>query len=383
MRLNFTLIVLSVLVLPLSAQITITEASFPEVGDTLLTYTDNLPSSLGLYPEAGEHSWNFTTLQAPAANMVVVEDASTGSAFDAFPSASLRYSSLDNVGETYYRILNGELQRLGNSSNDQINLGLELSTAYDPPYVERTAPLDYLDAKQTSSALIYAFDPADLPVNLFEGLPITPDSIRVRVTFDSYNLVNAYGTLTIPGGIYDVLREKRTETVNTRLDALVGFIGWQDITDIVVAAIDNEEITQLIGEVTTTSHYFWSNEAKEPIAIVTVNEDETEATQVVYKANTVVSTRNIIKDKPNIYAYPNPTIVNVKFHFSNLDNGNYTLRIYNLIGKELWNKNYYVNRREFVQKEDVSFLAKGAYLYSLSDSKGRTISTKRLIIIRP
>ena len=83
-----------------------------------------------------------------------------------------------------------------------------------------------------------------------------------------------------------------------------------------------------------------------------------------------------------VYAFPNPAIVNVRFEFSNLPKDTYNLTIYNIIGEQLWNKRYSIDRN-LMDKVDVSFLRKGTYLYSLSNAEGRIITTKRLVIVRP
>ena len=130
------------------------------------------------------------------------------------------------------------------------------------------------------------------------------------------DVVDAWGEMTIPGGIYDVLREKRTQISEVRLDAKVPFFGWQDITDIVVASV--EEIDEL-GADTTVTYHFFNNVSKEPIAIVTTRGVEEEVVTVEFKSSNV--TTNVQKSntqKPNIYAYPNPAIVSIRFEFTHM-----------------------------------------------------------------
>lgn len=364
-------------------QITIDESYFPEIGDTLFTAVDNMPTNIDIQPEFGEHSWNFTSLQSPFTRQRIVLSLDEGGSADQFPSADFILETSDGIGEGYYRIEDGRYEMIGYAGDDPIGLEFDLSAKFDPAYIERIAPLNLADINQNESAILYSFSPDDLPVNIFDGLPITPDSLRIRVAIDQLNFVDGWGTLTIPGGIFDVLREKRTEIRETRLDALVGFLGWQDITDIALGALGAGEIGDQLGADTIVEYHFFSNEAKETIAIVQMDDAEENVTSVEYKSLDVVNNvQDVAQLKPTVYAHPNPVIVNARFEFSNLPRDSYNLTIYNIIGERVWNKRYDIDKH-YIDKVDVSFLKKGTYLYSLSNSEGRTLVTKRLIVIRP
>ncbi len=364
------------------AQITITTDDFPVVGDTLFTAVDNLPANIDLQPTNGEHSWDFSSLQAPFTRRRVVREASQAPAAALFPNADVVMES-GTTGDGYYNVSNGRFELVGFFGTDPLGLGFEVATPFSPAYVERRAPLNSFDVNQMESALLFAFNPDDLPVDIFDQLPVTPDSLRVRVAIDRLDIVNGYGTLTIPGGIYDVLREKRTEIRETRIDAKLPFVGWNDITDIVIELVDMPELTDQLGQDTLITYHFFSNEAKEPIAVVTADADGQNVTSVEYKANDVVSNvQDLSRLKPGVYAIPNPAIVNVRFEFSNLPQGKYDLKIYNILGVEVWRKRYEINGN-FTEKVEISQLNKGTYLYSLSNERGKTIMTKRLVVVRP
>jgi hypothetical protein len=66
----------------------------------------------------------------------------------------------------------------------------------------------------------------------------------------------------------------------------------------------------------------------------------------------------------------------------NLPSGIYKVKILNILGVELWSKSYDV-QGDFMAQVDISKLRKGTYLYSLVSESGKTISTKRLIVMRP
>ena len=99
--------------------------------------------------------------------------------------------------------------------------------------------------------------------------------------------------------------------------------------------------------------------------------------------NDVINNINYInRGKADVFAYPNPAIEEVRFEFLNLKTGDYRLAIYNILGIEIWHEHYAISN-DRTAKVDLASFRKGTYLYSLLDEKGKTITTKRLIILRP
>lgn len=369
----------------LIGQISISNDYFPEAGDTIYTAIDNLPAGIDVGSPGANQTWNFNTLQAPFSRRTIYQASSSGNYFNEYPSSELLAELVENA-ESYYNVTSSRFELQGFGGSDPLGLGIEALPKYDPPLVERWATLNYEDEHSSEANISYAFSADDLPDQITDPLPITPDSFRVRLSLSREDVVDAWGTMTIPGGTYNVLREKRITQQNVRLDAKVGFFGWQDITDIVLEAVDIDEILGMdnsLGESTTIAYHFYSDEAKEAIAIVRMNPEGNSPAQVQFKGNDIISNvQNINALKPGVYAFPNPAIVNVRFEFSNLRPGNYTLRIYNILGVEVWKKKYNVNGFR-TEEVDISSLRKGTYLYSLSNERRKTLATKRLIIIRP
>ncbi len=360
------------------AQITITNENFPSAGDTLFTAVDNLPSGVSISPPGGQQSWNFTTLQSPFTRRTVLRPAAQGPGSSAFPNAHFVSALNDNL-HAYYRKTNSRVELLGLFGIDPLGLGVETVTRFSPPAISQRAPLAYGDVNESETNLSVPFSTDALPGGVLDNLPITPDSLRIRINIQRTDEVDAWGTLTIPGGVYDVLREKRTELRETRLDARIGFLPWQDITDIAAQLLNLPDL----GNSTEVSYYFWSDEALEPIAVLVMNQNESAVAQAEYKANNITTNvQSVEAMKPGVYAYPNPAIVSVRFEFNNLPAGRYKLKILNILGIEAWSRQYYINGN-LIEKVDISSLRKGTYLYSLTDERGKTITTRRLVVIRP
>lgn len=358
------------------AQITLTRDYFPKSGDTLFQATDNLPSGIEISGPGPNQRWDYTTLQAPFAQSTVILPAGEGRAAAAFPSADAVSASGGNT-EFYYHISSTRFELVGIAGYDPLNLGLNLTVQVNPPVVERRAPLRYGQQNQSSSLISVSFPADELPANILDQLPIRPDSLRLRTVFKQQGAVDAWGKLTIPGGIYDVLREKRTETTDVRIDAKLGPLPWQDITGL-LPDLGNQP------QDTVANYYYFSNESIEPIAIITTDNLTQQVTRAVFKANDEMTTglKAIPGDRPGVYAFPNPAIVNVRFEFANLPPGEYQLNIYNILGVKVWGRRYIINGSR-TEKVDISGLRKGTYLYSLTNERGKTITTRRLMVIRP
>lgn len=365
----------------LIAQITIQPFTLPQIGDTLRTAIDNLPSNISLAASGANQRWDFTSLQAPFTRQTIIKPASEGNHDKLFRAATMLIQLSENA-EIYYRSAGNASQTVfqivGFYGKDPVGFGINLLTRYTPPIVERRAPLNYKDNSRIETAILLPFSADDLPDFVLDQLPITPDSLRIRLAIERRDVVDAWGKMTIPGGIYNVLREKRTEIRETRVEAKLASLPWQDITGL----IPNSD---LAGKDTTVYYYFLSDESKEPIAIVTMDRAEKRAIRVEFKADyndPTTDIQNVKSLKPGVYAFPNPAIVNVRFEFSNLSPGNYKLTLYNILGAPVWSQRYYINGQR-IEKVDISDLRKGTYLYSLQDDNGKTVATKRLVVVRP
>ncbi len=356
-------------------QIVLTNNSFPKVGDTLFSHIDFLPGSIIITEGGANRRWDFSTLQSPFARQLEVLPAHFFEEHRYFPKANASAILQENqLG--FYKIGEQKITLMGYVGNDPLSLGLNQIVYFDPPLVEKRAPLRYHDGFQTESNLTYSFALEDLPKNEFEALPFTPDSFRVSITIDRQDYVDAWGVLLIPGGIYDVLRERRQEAKTVRLEARIGRSPWQDVTDLLPGS-------DIVGSFYSVTYYYHSNSSQNPIAVAYLDGEEKKLLNVIYKAlRTTENVQMVGSVRPGIYAYPNPAIVNVRFEFTNLQPGIYKLTIFNILGLEEWSKTYYVNGHR-TEKVNISGLRKGSYLYSLTDERGKTISTKRLIVIKP
>ncbi len=370
----------------LSAQITLSNTSFPVVGDTLRTAVDAMPGGITISAPGADQSWDFSDLQG-LARETILRPANEGQAFGDFPNANILIE-LGQAGELYYNSNNSTYELLGFFGSPLDQFDLELVAKYDPALVERRAPMDFFDNFTSGTSLLLPFSIEELPSELTDSLPFTPDSLRVRISSTQSSLVDAWGSLEIPGGTYDVLRVKEEQVQETRLDVKIGFGPfsiWQDVTDLLIGAGGGGGLGGFLGMDTTMAYSFFSNDAKEPIAVLTVNPLDDSVLTVEYKAEKDIinnTTGYINPGRSDIYAYPNPAIDEARFDIVNLPAGRYKLKLYNILGVEVMKEEYSIQGNRTV-KLNLSKMRKGTYLYSLVNEKGKTITTKRLMIIRP
>src|SRR5690606_27523022 len=122
-------------------------------------------------------------------------------------------------------------------------------------------------------------------------------------------VIDAWGTMAIPGGTFDVLRKKQTEYKSTAVDVKVAPLGWIDIS-----TIGGQQILPL-GTDTITTFHFLNNLPKEAIAICTLNTAQNMVTGVQYKAVNIPSDAFAPTFNEEIFTYPNPVQNTLYVHF--------------------------------------------------------------------
>lgn len=375
------LAVFSALCVHASAQITITAATFPAVGDTFRYALDlNVEGNDFITPPGGSQVWNFTQLNREQTFETVYRAPNTGTQSANFPGAELLVVGAN--GESYYNVTNNKVELLGYAGGDPANLGVNVLARFSPPIIERRSPLMFFDINQQTTDLNLPFSTDALPDSLLANIPGSQfiDSIRVRVNFQRLDVADGWGTLQIPGMLMPapVLREKRTEYTTTNLD-VHSFLGW-----IPVPAGSGGGLLDFLGTDTTVSYRYYSNTDKEELAAVTLNNEGSSVEFVRFKnfGNLTPAIETEAPGAAGVQAFPNPAIQWVRFDCTNLPADEYTLKIFNIVGKVVWKNTYAISGSKSI-RVDLDEFKKGTYLYSLVDQKGVIIGTKRLVVVKP
>ncbi len=359
-----------------AAQITVGANTFPAPGDSLITCIDNLPASINLIGPGGPHIWDFSNLQSPFAQRTLVLSSEEVNLPAGFSKSSFIATVPLLEGQGFYRVQPDRLELLGFSGPAPDGIAGELTFPFIPPSVERWAPLNYQDNRDQSFSFTLTFPAEALPELELDSLPIQPDSFRVTFQVERTFEVDAFGTLILPEGNYEVLREKRTEARSPELEVFIPVLNWVSLSEDLVPP-------EFFGPARTITYYFFNDKVKEPVAIVATEKEGTLPVSVEYKSRGLVTDiRDQAGLKPGVFAYPNPAITQIRFDFKDLKPDTYTLTIYNVLGQPLWKRSYQI-RHDQTEKVNLSRFNKGTYLYSLEDSKGKVVTARRFVIIRP
>lgn len=378
--------VLSAIAFALSAawlpgQIMLTDAYFPTVGDTLKTNTDFTPEGIAITPPGGPFTWDFGGLGANLQQATVYRNATEGNAAASFPNAEL-FADFGAGAETYFSVSPNAFEVLGFNGPDPVGLGLQTLFKFTSPIPERRAPLSFPASHSSASDVLVPFPIDALPASFLDslGVPAIIDSIRVRVTAERSDFVDAYGTLTIPGGTYEVLREKRTELRETRVDGYFPIFGWQDLTDIIIAAANFPGL----GKDTIITYNFFSNDAKEAIAVVRMDNAGEVVTQVQYKDNGVASSsQDLASQSESVSVFPNPVDGEARFDLKNFSPGNYAVQLFDATGSLVLVKNFDLSGSSHPESLDLTMLQAGPYFYRILNKKNETLGVGKLLKIEP
>jgi len=251
------------------AQIVVGNSVFPRAGDALHYALDRNPDPAIQVtpPDFGSQTWNFSSLKAQTSWVETLRPASTGASAEFFGDATLVYTQTgpasvnfpllpgSNGSEAYLKVTDNAVSLLGfHGGSDAGHLGVgayakycyagdpgctpdlrtEFMTRYRPALELTWAPNNFFDIRQAMSRADEVYPAADISGLSFNTLI---QALRVRAEVSSVTAVYAHGTLLLPGGSFDVLREQTRTTVNLTLDANIPPLGWLDITDQATTAI--------------------------------------------------------------------------------------------------------------------------------------------------
>jgi|GEM_PF-293608 len=361
----------------LTAQITITEASLLEVGDTLRVQNDFLVDDISVTAAGPDQDWDFTSLTSGVINESIVRDPSEGIFAAQFPSANLLINLTDSV-ENYLLRSSTQVADLGFRGRVSGADFLDVTAKYEVPYITQRADVSYEQEFNQSTELVVPAAYEDLPDSLLSELPngIVFDSIRFRIFIDQTSIIDAWGTVALPGADYEVLRETVVEMRDTRVEIKLGIFPWLD-----AGSALEDVLPGLIGQDTSYTQQFLAEGVKEPIARITTD-GAGSALTVTYKSEDIItSTVEIDGDLPDVFVYPNPAIDKIKVSLKNLS-GNFTFRVFDVLGQDVYRREHLFNAGDNVIV-DISHLSRGTYYYSVLTAEGKPMRTKRLMVIRP
>ncbi len=284
------------------AQITITSSDLANafaVGNGITIHADTLLSTVDIGTPGGGNNWDFTMFQS---NLQIsyesVDPASTPHIGD-FPGADYATHSIFTAQGTTsniwsYLLLNGTFDNMGSAIEIDILPGV--TTIKNNP-ARRQAVLPYTFNSQWTQTYEQTL--------LFNGIPIFTSTVSLSA------IVDAYGTMTIPGGAsYEVLRVREEQTISGITGVFYAFIASNG-AQVTVTPVDAN-----------------------PPNTGTINVEET-------NYNGALATTGVeqISGLPNDYDlsqnYPNPFNPSTNIEYSIPSESFVELKVYDVLGNEI------------------------------------------------
>jgi hypothetical protein len=369
----FTILTFYLIAVNLTAQPTITSSTFPAANDSLRYVIDYFPASTTKVTSAGgPFTWDYTSLVSDEKDIRIYRKANLGK-FHASVSDADLFSSYGIEREAYYKSKQNSFEMIAIAGKDPFQFGLDLTLRFTPGIIEQRAPLSFPANNISSYSAFVPFSLANVPKQVLDSLklPFTIDSVRVKLASQRIDFVDAYGTLLIPGGTYPALREKRTEYVDTRVEAKLPLFGWQDVTDLLLTNARFEGL----GKDTLTSYVFWSNNIKGYLVSLDVSGPMENVVSATFKDNSkLTATVEQQMESVEITSYPNPSGVIFTIKIKYLQNAEGMLIISDNSGRIV--EQHKLNRVNERLDFDVSDWIEGVYFYKLILSNSEIKSGK-------
>lgn len=357
-------------------QITVNNTTFPGVGDTLHLAVNANPD-ISLLGPGGPFIWDFTAVQEQVDQSLVYRVASEGSIS---VSGATLFAEYPGGVENYYKATGNAFELLAVKGPVGQVFGVESVFKYQPPRIERHAPLNYLDDFTTTSNLLIPFSTENIPSEIIDslGLPIVPDSIRLRVASELTDEVDAFGMVKLPIGDFDALRVKRTDALETRIDVLLPFFGWQDVTDVLAAG----GLIPGLGVDTMRSYLFISDTEKEVLLNASLDSTGQNIQQAIFKSGDSVNAthqENGDFHQP-VSVYPNPFSDQLFIRLHRQANAPLEVKFFSTEGALLVSEVIDPSGGSIYKCRTLPEGA-GVYIYQVTDQQGQIIQEGKLVKI--
>lgn len=346
------------------AQISLTDSSFPQAGDSILYKTDNFPDQRVLTAIGTDVIWDYSDMNSPFISEIRFKKNNEVIAGVGGGTAVLKDGQLQYIVNNNMKIVAAE----SNLMEGKIKTYSEYATLVP-------SSLKYRDEIYHTSVSEEIYNQKQIPNALKKKLHKILLPLKITTKTITRGDVNASGTLILPWGAEQVLLAKLdiTETIEcTYKDG----DEWKALNE------EQKSFLDLEYSKSKTEFHFYSKKGKLPLMIINWSPDggpESIKYQVQEMGYNDIKRASGEKE---IVAFPNPTFGDTKFEFLNYSAGRYTLEIYAVYGAKLWSQDYNLRENDIIS-ENFSFLRKGTYLYCIKDSNGAKLLTKRLVIISP
>lgn len=229
----------------LSAQIQISSADMPVIGDELTRYSDTIPS-YGPGGSGPDQLWDFSAAQQGSEQVTSVVDPATTPSADQFGGSNLAFTT-DGLNYSYLTNSAQEMTVDGFAGDPLGDGSIMIDAPFAPALTLHQFPRQYTTAFTDD----FGFDVTA------DGSSFGVYQARIKEVGTVSDSTDGYGTITTPVGTYDCLRSR---TVTIRTDSI-----WAQLIQILPFVL-------VQSSVDTTVTYTWhAVETKLPVAEMTVD----------------------------------------------------------------------------------------------------------------
>ncbi len=383
MRKQLLLLSFVLISLAASAQITISNSSFPSVGDTqILHHQTSGITGISVGNLGANIGWNFSSMQSQSTDTTLIVAVSSTPFASSFPTATLAaLQTGGNIG--YLKSTATDVELIGAAASFFTG-GINIPTTaahYSSPNILAKAGITYQSKYNYPTAIAQTIvAPAGIAI---PGLTHSAvDSIRLTQTSTVFSRVDGYGTVTTPKGTYACIRQKDSTISNTNIEV--------HVIDTVIVGLPPLRLWQSISKTNgaiAVSYSFKDNNSI--VDITTLNMDSTSNTinNVSYREKNGVTTTPLgifNLPTPSLFTiYPNPAQSHISALIGGLPEGNYVLMVYNIYGQELLSQKCSVTSNA-VMSIDLSQLnlSTGNYLMTIANSNGMKLQSQKFEVLK-
>jgi len=404
------------------AQITLTAANAPVVGELITYGTDAMPTGVTIGSAGANQTWDFSSLQlseTTSVEFVSPLEAPNGSMFPTATFAQVTEGTYGfaNVSASGVTVLGTSADFFG---NDEF-----ITAVFDPAQTVYSFPLTY----ETTYSGNYGF------ALTLDGSEFGVDSVRIELNASYNTEVDGHGTLITPAGTYNALRQYVETIEETKLYFLFfgtwietesnqdTFLTYQWLTaeargqaltldvsetgDIFSATWFQSATTQILAPVadfdyeiqgggdvqftdaSTNSPSSWTwnfgdgtnSSLQDPLHSYTASgtyevclqaTNSAGSTSFCQDVTVVVVGTDEADDEVALRVFPNPAKDAITFEVKDANIGDLQLHVLNLLGQQVFNSTLNDSRTL-----DVSQFASGQYVYMLRAQDGRVVADGR------
>ncbi|MFT4567813.1 MAG: hypothetical protein ACI9FN_002780 [Saprospiraceae bacterium] len=300
---------------------------------------DELPDNVEMSEDNMDNVWMFLGLQSATYEEYRFEKAGNGQYSYHFPQADFVMMNPD-ASEQYFIKDNEKWYIVGHASLKKGSI--------EPLFIDYQIPIDGCYPEFGQSRSFYG--------SPFEIVNSEDAKLRLRMNVKDSRTIS--GKLYLPEGVYEAYRVEREVTYDYDLS-----------------------VAEEYASKAYQSYFFLDRVSGELLMEVRLDTDRS-IDWIKYKSSAGdVPVRSRV-GKNQFALYPSTSFGdNLRLDFLNFGKGNYTLEVYNIMGKRMWSRQYDI-LGDTTLKENLSFLPKGTYIYALLDGDRNRIATRRLAIIK-